>query len=148
MSRILTALLALALCAGCMKPLDEQVKKDPNSKFGKTTQEVGEFKPGAGAQVVQPAVNATDPISAPVGVLVYALERTDQLNIEHALDLFNASEGRYPNSHEEFMTRIIKENGYKLHVLPGNKKYQYDVANHQLLVVDAPAEGGAANSPQ
>ena len=143
MSRILTTLLGLMLCAGCMQALEDQVKKDPNSKFHKKTQEVGEFKPDAGVQVVQPAVQETDPISAPVGVLVYTMERTDQLKIEHALNIFNATEGRYPTSHEEFMSRIIKENAIQLNVLPGNKKYQYDVANHQLVVVDAPAEGAA-----
>ena len=41
---------------------------------------------------------------------------------------------------------IIKENNIKLPVLPGGKQYQYDVPNHQLVVIDAPGEGAAART--
>ena len=61
--------------------------------------------------------------------------------VEHALDLFNASEGRYPKDYDEFMTRIIKANNIKLPVLPGQWKYAYDVENHKLEVVKADTGG-------
>ena len=35
------------------------------------------------------------------------------------------------------MEKIIKRNGIKLPVLPGDWQYQYDVANHELLIVKA-----------
>ena len=38
------------------------------------------------------------------------------------------------------MEKIIKANQIQLPLLPGGKRYQYDEANHALVVVDAPAE--------
>jgi hypothetical protein len=48
MKRIASLLLLLS-AAGCMESLDKQARKDPNSIIGKTTQNIGEFKPEAGA---------------------------------------------------------------------------------------------------
>ena len=67
--------------------------------------------------------------------------------IDHALDLFNATEGRYPKDYNEFMKRIIKENNIKLPVLPGGAKYAYDVKNHKLQVVRATADQPAGSAP-
>lgn len=129
----------LLLCAGCMQSLEEQTKKDPNSIIGKKTQTIGEFDPNAGAKVSDSKIHATDPITAPVSAYGPMLEQISKTHIEGAIRLFEATEGRYPNSHEEFMTAIIKANNIQLPVLPGGKQYQYDVANHQLVVVEAPA---------
>ena len=129
----------LLLCAGCMQSLEEQTKKDPNSIIGKKTQNIGEFDPNAGAKVSDSKIHATDPITAPVSAYGPMLEQISKTHIEGAIRLFEATEGRYPNSHEEFMTAIIKANNIQLPVLPGGKQYQYDVANHQLVVVDGPA---------
>uniref|UniRef100_A0A7C2K135 Uncharacterized protein n=1 Tax=Schlesneria paludicola TaxID=360056 RepID=A0A7C2K135_9PLAN len=132
--------VCLNLC-GCMKPLDQQVKKTETSRvIGKKTQDIGEFDPNAGAQVSDSKIHATDPITAPTSAYGPMLEQISKTHIAHALGLFNATEGRYPNSYDEFMQRIIKENNIQLPVLPGGKKYQYDVENHQLVVIDAPAE--------
>ena len=38
------------------------------------------------------------------------------------------------------MEKIIKANRIELPVLPGSKKYQYDVENHKLVVIDATVE--------
>ena len=67
------------------------------------------------------------------------LEKISKIEIDANLNIFNANEGRYPKDHEEFMTKIIKEYNVKLPVLPGGKQYQYDVENHRLVVIDAPA---------
>lgn len=144
MRRIPSILCVLACLAGCMQSLEEQTKKSEKSRvIGKKTQDVGEFKPDAGAKVSDSKIHATDPITAPTSAYGPMLERISKTTIAHALNLFNATEGRYPNSYDEFMTRIIKENNIQLPVLPGGKKYQYDVANHELVVIDAPAEGTA-----
>lgn len=133
-------LLAVAVSmTGCMQSLEEQTKKDPNNIIGKKTQEIGQFDPNAGAKVSDSKIHATDPITAPTSAYGPMLEQISKTHIEHALNLFNASEGRYPNSHEEFMTAIIKANNIQLPVLPGGKQYQYDVENHKLVVVEAPA---------
>lgn len=132
--------LVLLCLFGCMESLDKQVQKSPNSIIGKKTQDIAEFDPKAGAKVSDSKVNVTDPITGPLQAYGPAVEQISKTHVAHALDLFNASEGRYPNSYDEFMTRIIKENNIKLPVLPGNKKYQYDVENHRLEVVDLEPE--------
>ncbi len=125
-------LLVLAAACGC----EDQVKKSPNSIIGKKTQDIGEFDPNAGAKVSDAKINATDPITAPTSAYGPMLERISATHIEQAVRLFEATEGRYPMSYEEFMEKIIKANKIELPVLPGGKKYQYDVENHKLVVVD------------
>lgn len=139
MQRGLGLLVVTGLLSGCMQSLEEQTKKDPNSIIGKKTQEIGQFDPNAGAKVSDSKIHATDPITAPTSAYGPMLEKISTTYIEQALNLFNASEGRYPNSHEEFMTAIIKANNIQLPVLPAGKQYQYDVENHKLVVVEAPA---------
>ncbi len=147
LSRPLVLLGLVAVSSGCLQSLEEQTKKSPDSIIGKTTQDVGEFDPNAGAKVSDGKIQASDPITAPLSAYGPALERLMTTQIAHAVNLFQATEGRYPESHEEFMTRIIKENNIRLPVLPGGKKYQYDVANHQLVVVEAAPEADPAAAP-
>ncbi|HUQ69994.1 MAG TPA: hypothetical protein VM165_10750 [Planctomycetaceae bacterium] len=145
MSRAALAMVGALILCGCMKPLDQQVKKTGTSKvIGKKTQDIGEFDKNAGAKVSDSKIHATDPITAPTSAYGPMLERISKTHIEHALNLYNATEGHYPKSYEEFMEQIIKANRIELPVLPGGKKYQYDVENHQLVVIDAPADGTPA----
>ena len=134
------AVLILSV-AGCgMKPIDEQVKKSPSSIIGQKTQDIGQFDPNAGAKVSDSKIHATDPFTAPTSAYGPMLEQISKSHIESAVNLFQASEGRYPKDMDEFMEKIINENNIKLPVLPGGKKYQYDVDNHKLVVIDGPAE--------
>ncbi len=130
----------------CLFGCEDMTKKSPNSIIGKKTQDVGEFKAEAGAKVSDSKVRVDTPGLAGLQAYGPLVEQLSKTTIAHALNLFNASEGRYPNSYDEFMTRIIKENNIQLPVLPGGKKYQYDVENHQLVVIDAPADAPAGNT--
>lgn len=132
--------LVLLCLFGCMDSLEKQTQKSPDSIIGKKTQDIGEFKPEAGAKVSDSKVHISDPITGGAQAYGPMVEQLSKSSIAQALNLFNASEGRYPNSYDEFMTRIIKENNIRLPVLPGGKKYEYDVSNHQLVVIEAPAE--------
>jgi hypothetical protein len=144
MSRHVLLPTCIALCSlGCLQTLEDQVKKDPNSIVGKKTQNIGQFDPNAGAAVSDSKIRATDPVTAPVSAYGPMLEQISKTHIAHAVNLFYATEGRYPESYDEFMQKIIKANNIQLPVLPGGKQYQYDVANHQLVVVDAPTDAGA-----
>jgi hypothetical protein len=135
--------LAVALLAGCMDSLGDQAKKDPNVIIGKTTDKVEKFDPNAKQEVSDSKVRADDPILYPLQAYGPMVEQISKLHVEHALDLFNASEGRYPKDYDEFMEKIIKANQIKLPKLPGEWRYAYDVPNHKLEVVRAkPAEGG------
>ena len=65
-----------------------------------------------------------------------------EMQIENAIRVFHALENRYPRDHEEFMEQVIKGQQHSSAATgkPG-KRYEYDVANHRLMVVREPAEG-------
>lgn len=56
------------------------------------------------------------------------------IQIPHAMQLFEGAEGRKPKSHEEFMSRIIRENNIQLPRLPEGQRYQYDPERGELMV--------------
>lgn len=133
----LACLLILPFClCGCMKSLEEQTKKSEKSIIGKTTDEIGEFDPKAGNKVVEAKVEISNPVTGALEAYGPIVQRLSETEIAHALNLFQAENDRYPKDHDEFMEQIIKANRIKLPVLPGKKKYQYDVENHKLVVVD------------
>ncbi len=140
-ARLLIACAGLfALLAGCDAPTESQAEKDNTGIFGKKTQEIGEFDPDEGANVDDGKVNKKHLATPGIGALAGygpAAQRVAKLSIEHALNLFNAANGRYPKDHAEFMEKIIKANNIRLPVLPGGREYQYDVENHELVVVEA-----------
>ncbi len=128
----------------CLFGCADAYQKSENSIIGKKTQDVGEFKPQAGAVVSDSKVRVDTPGLSGLQAYGPMVEQISKLGIEQAINIFNATEGRYPNSYEEFMTRIIKENNIQLPVLPGGAKYQYDVENHKLVVVEAPTDAPVA----
>jgi hypothetical protein len=130
----LVSLAVVIAALGC----EDQTKKSPNSIIGKTTQDIGEYDAKKGAEVSDSKIRASDPITAPMMAYGPMLEQISKSHIAAAVNLFEANEGRYPADLDEFMEKIIKPNNIKLPVLPGGKKYQYDVENHKLVVIDAP----------
>jgi hypothetical protein len=73
-------------------------------------------------------------LGAVAGARFYAEHSMIFNNMKHSLDLFNASEGRYPNSHEEFMTAIIQANQIALPELDPGVEYIYDPEDHKLKI--------------
>lgn len=104
--------------------------------FGRTTQDVGKFDPNAPSQTVSDQkINATNPITAPLSAYSPMIERIEIAYVTHALNLFQADQGRFPKDHDEFMEKIIKANNIKLPVLPYGGRYMYDEKEHVLKVV-------------
>lgn len=101
----------------------------------RTTDKVEEFRPEAGQEVVSNKVEITNPITGALEAYQPMKRQIATLGIEHAVNLFQASEGRYPKDFDEFKTRIIEENKIRLPELPKGLSYQYDVENHKLVVV-------------
>ena len=129
--------VVLAIC-GCMKSLEDQTKKSENSFIGKTTQDVGEFDPKADNKISDGKIRADNPVLYGLQAYGPMLEQLSTGQIKQAVDLFHASNDRYPKDYDEFMDQIIKANNIKLPVLPRSKKYQYDVAEHKLVVIEDP----------
>lgn len=101
----------------------------------KTTNKVEEFDPKAGKQIQSDDVVITDPLFASLQAVGPIKQRIAGLGVDHAVRLFQATEGRYPKDFDEFMARIINENNMRLPSLPKGLSYQYDVENHKLVVV-------------
>jgi hypothetical protein len=57
-----------------------------------------------------------------------------EISIPQALNLFQATEGRFPKSHDEFMERIINANAIRLPALPAGQRYIYDPQRNELMV--------------
>ncbi len=144
MPRTVLCLLFVLTASGCMRSLEDQTKKSENSIIGKKTQDIGKFDPNADNKVSDSKVRITDPVLGGLQAYGPMLEQISKTQIKQAVDLFQASNDRFPKDYDEFMEQIIKANQIKLPVLPGKKKYQYDEVNHTLVVVeaqvDAPSE--------
>jgi len=128
-------IVSCSLSFGCgeMNSSSPPVAKTPLP----TTDDIGEFKPEAGQEIVPLDAQVTDPVTGPLEILKKVRIQLPTLQIEHALNLYNASEGHYPKTHDEFMTQIIQANRLTLPQLPPDLQYQYDVTNHKLVIVRA-----------
>lgn len=129
------AAIGLMALPGCMQAIEDQAKPT-GSIIGKKTDDIGEFDPNAKQRVSDSQVKIDDPVLGSLQAYGPMLEQISKSYIEGALNVFHALNGRYPKDHAEFMDKIIKENNIKLPVLPGKMKYEYDVANHKLVVVE------------
>ncbi len=74
-------------------------------------------------------------ISAPASAF-FNFEQKAVLDIQipQAINLFKATEGRFPKSHEEFMQKIIEANRLALPVLPAGMVYRFDSEKGELWV--------------
>ena len=108
--------------------------------LGKRTQDIRQLPPEEEkkTQVAASNVTARDPITLSGNVYVVAIGQTAIGNIKHAIDLYQAENGRYPANYDEFMTEIIKKNNIALPVLPSYQEYFYDEKEHKLQVREYP----------
>ena len=130
---ILTAVCVVVVAlVGCAEP-----QPADTGIINKKTQEIGEFEADGDAQVADLQVKPSANPYASAGAYGYAVSEISKQTVQRALQFFQAEHGRFPKDHEEFMTRIIEQNNIQLPVLPGKRRYQYDVENHELVVVEA-----------
>jgi hypothetical protein len=57
-----------------------------------------------------------------------------EIQVPHALELYEATEGQPLATHEEFMEKIIKANSIQLPQLPPGHRYVFDPEKKQLMV--------------
>lgn len=107
---------------------------------GKRTQDIRqiEVEKKAGGGVATQKITAKDPISLQGNAYVTSIGKIAIGQIDHALDLYQATNGEYPKTYDEFMAKIIKENGIVLPKLPAYQKYAYDAPSHKLVVMEYP----------
>lgn len=74
-------------------------------------------------------------IVTPAKTLFTAREKVVfDIQIPQALNLYKATNGRGPQSHDEFMQQVVTANQIKLPELPAGQKYVYDPQAEQLMV--------------
>ncbi len=132
------SLLALMLVVGCSDlagPPPPPPAAPAQAERGGRNNDIGEFDPDAGKEIVEPDVTITNPITGALEAYQPLKQKIAGMGIDYAIRLFQATEGRYPRDHDEFMSRIIAENNLRLPSLPTGLRYEYDVANHKLVVV-------------
>ena len=135
-------------CSGSKSGPAPEAKGERKGIFGKTTQDIGVFDPQAAQRVSDQKIQASDPITAPLSAYGPMAEKASILAVEQAINLFQATEGRYPKDHAEFMEKIIRANNLRLPVLPNKGQYRYDEASHSLVVVYPAGAEGAGNGTQ
>lgn len=105
---------------------------EPEAEYVEKKADVGATGKGEyGVTSEQPMSIVTVPVSTYFKAQEMAVFR---MQIPSAMNLFQASEGRYPNSEEEFMTKIIKANQIVLPKLPEGDVYFYDVQARELKI--------------
>lgn len=134
---IVAVCVSALLAGGCVESAPE--KKAGNSVLNKTTDKIEKFDPNAKQEVSDQKIRATDPITAPLTAYGPTMEKISIIAIDQAVGLFYATEGRYPKDYDEFMEKIVRANNIKLPVLPYGGKYQYNEADHNLVIVRPPA---------
>ncbi len=76
------------------------------------------------------------------GARFYAEYENLRINIVHALDLYWGEQGEYPQSHQEFLDKIVKFNNLVLPELDPGVEYIYDPADHILKIYRPDVPGG------
>lgn len=85
-------------------------------------------------------------VSGPASVLLKAKEKIFfEIQLPQAMTLFQATHGRAPKSHEEFMQEVVT-NQVKMPQLPDGLRYRYRPDLAELWV--EPIEGNSETNPQ
>lgn len=74
-----------------------------------------------------------DLLQTPIRAGIRAEQDLKSYSVDHALNLFMASEGRYPKDHDEFMEKIVEFNNIELEKLKEPYEPWYDGESHTLM---------------
>jgi len=135
----------LTLAAGCGDDTPPKPKLQARDTLGKWTQEVRNLKPelAQGGQVTDGKIHATDYITLQADAYRTSVGNIAKMNVKHAIDLYEASNGEKPKTYEEFMDLIIKKgkpDGIQLPMLPYYQEYGYDPDAKELVVIEYAAK--------
>jgi hypothetical protein len=73
-------------------------------------------------------------VTTPISVYFQAQEQLIFLQVQHAMQLYEAEHGQKPKTEDEFMKQVIEANQIRLPQLPPGSKYKYDPEKGELLV--------------
>jgi hypothetical protein len=116
----------------------------------KTTTDVRDMEKEkqAGGVVKDPKITLKAAYALEGNAYVSIVSQAATLNMQHALDLYQAETGAYPKDYPEFKAKIIDANNIALPTLPFYQEYAYDAANHKLVIMEYPDKKEAGNYPK
>jgi hypothetical protein len=126
------AVLAMLVAQGCEVP-----EAPPTTAAAPTEITAQQALAGVGkqGQSLQDHSDLQKIISGPAATLFNVKQKAVlEIQIPQALQLFQASEGRFPKSHEEFMQKIVEYNRLVLPELPEGAVYHFNTEKGQLWV--------------
>ncbi|AMV40817.1 hypothetical protein [Planctomyces sp. SH-PL62] len=88
--------------------------------------------------IEKPKITAKDPITLQGNAYVTMIGQTSILQIQHAMNLYQAANDRFPKNYDEFMAEIIRANNIALPKLPHYQEYGYDEQQHKLVILEYP----------
>jgi hypothetical protein len=140
----IASLLMLCFTVGCNPPTPKKkVAKEKGTATGilnKTTTKVGEWDPDAGLEIVVEDGEDINMINRNMKTLGKVNHKIAILRVQDGLNKYRALEGHYPKTYEEFMEKAFPTWIIKLPEPLTTCEYQYDVENHELLIVKKKSE--------
>ena len=137
----LTATLALLVAVGCSSSVDLDLEPTATAPAPADTQQPANepaAEPPPERVAADRPVNQSPGTGYLGGVAAAhrsARERVEDLAMTSAIRLFWGTEGRYPESHEEFMEKVVKANQMRLPPIEEGYEYQYDPEDQTLYKV-------------
>lgn len=148
--RCLPPILIVIVCimtSGCVPPAEPVRPTAPDAPPTEAVKaEAGVGKQG---RSLDGDTGVQQMISGPISTYFKVKEKIAfDLSVKPAIELFKASEGRFPKSHEEFMEKIIKANQIALPALPEGMTYRFhsDVGELWVHPINE-GQPGATGSP-
>ena len=137
-------LLRCILCAGCclLAACQSQEQAPSGQATDATADETASIvaqKAVAGVGKKGQSLQGKEGVAKITATPLAAMANVEQkvqleIKLTQALRLFQASEGRLPSSHQEFMDKIVKPNRIQLPELPPGAVYRFNVEKGELWV--------------
>ena len=120
---------------GDMYATPEPVKSTPVAPQAPTPPPETRATMGAGSVSGKAQDLGNNPVSLPIKTYFLGKEKISfDIQIPHAVRLFQAANGYYPRDAQEFWSEIIVPNQVPLPSLPSGDRYLYDAQSGELLV--------------
>lgn len=131
---LILPLVALVLVIGCgpmPDKADNDAEVDSGSQPARKIARAGVGKQGQ-------SLSGKNILSVQFNALFNVRQQVEFMKTRQALEMYRATHGHFPKSHEEFMTEIIEPNMIQLPELPAGERYQFDPDTGELMVEPIP----------
>lgn len=116
---------------GSSQPVASDQPAEPKTE----TVEIEQGFTGKGQYGQAGGEKVSDIITVPVSQHFQVRERMFLMQLKHTEDLYKANnDNKMPETHEDYMEKIVREGGLQLPQLPTGQEYVYDPADQQLKI--------------